>query len=91
VRYLLVGVLRLYRAVVSPLYGQVCRYYPSCSQYAMEAIGIHGALKGSWLAARRVSRCHPWSSGGLDPVPSTFHWPSMFQRHRAAAAPVGKE
>jgi putative membrane protein insertion efficiency factor len=90
-RYLLVGVLRLYRAIISPLYGQVCRYYPSCSQYALEAIRTHGALKGSWLAARRVSRCHPWASGGVDPVPANFHWPSMFQRHRATAAPVGKE
>jgi putative membrane protein insertion efficiency factor len=89
-KYLLVGVLRIYRAVISPLYGQVCRYYPSCSQYALEAIRTHGALKGCLLAARRIVRCHPWARGGVDPVPSTFRWPS-FHRHRAAVAPAGKE
>ncbi len=62
-------VLRGYRAVISPLYGQVCRYYPSCSAYALEAVETHGAVRGSWLAARRLGRCHPWAAGGVDPVP----------------------
>ena len=63
--------LRAYRAVISPLYGEVCRYYPSCSAYALEAVTRHGSLRGSWLAARRLARCHPWAPGGYDPVPPT--------------------
>lgn len=69
-RLLLIGLLRAYRAVISPLYGQVCRYHPSCSAYALEAVRDHGALRGSWLAARRLGRCHPWAAGGYDPVPA---------------------
>ncbi|GAA4688196.1 membrane protein insertion efficiency factor YidD [Nocardioides nanhaiensis] len=68
--HLLITLLRIYRRVVSPLYGQVCRYYPSCSHYALEAVSVHGSLRGSWLAARRVARCHPWAAGGVDHVPS---------------------
>ena len=69
VRYLLIGFLRAYRLLISPLYGQVCRYHPSCSAYALQAVTEHGAAWGSWLAVRRVARCHPWAAGGLDPVP----------------------
>ena len=61
--------LRVYRAVVSPLYGDVCRYYPSCSAYALGAVQEHGLLFGSALAARRLARCHPWAEGGVDDVP----------------------
>jgi putative membrane protein insertion efficiency factor len=68
-KFLLLGLLRLYRFAVSPLYGQVCRYYPSCSAYALEAVEQHGAAKGSWLAARRLLRCHPWAAGGVDYPP----------------------
>ncbi|MCC3300923.1 membrane protein insertion efficiency factor YidD [Arthrobacter sp. zg-Y895] len=68
-RMLLIGLLMGYRKAVSPLYGQVCRFFPSCSAYALEAVTVHGAVKGSWLAFRRLVRCHPWNGGGVDPVP----------------------
>ena len=68
-RPLIVGFLKAYRLLISPLYGQVCRYYPSCSAYALEAVQVHGSIRGSWLAARRLIRCHPWAAGGVDPVP----------------------
>ena len=70
-RWLLIGFLRLYRLAISPLYGQVCRYHPSCSAYALTAVETHGSIRGTWLAARRLSRCHPWADGGYDPVPGT--------------------
>jgi putative membrane protein insertion efficiency factor len=71
VKYILIGFLKAYRALISPLYGQVCRYHPSCSAYALRAVQDHGAVRGSWLALRRLARCHPWSAGGYDPVPAT--------------------
>jgi uncharacterized protein len=70
-KYLLIVLLRAYRFAISPLYGQVCRYHPSCSAYALEAVTRHGSLRGGWLAVRRVGRCHPWAAGGYDPVPGT--------------------
>lgn len=70
VKHVLIALLRVYRAVVSPLYGEVCRYYPSCSAYALGAVQEHGSLRGSWLAVRRLARCHPWAAGGYDPVPA---------------------
>jgi putative membrane protein insertion efficiency factor len=66
---LLIGAVRLYRLMVSPFLPPACRFEPSCSSYAAEAIERHGALHGGWLAARRLARCHPFHSGGLDPVP----------------------
>ena len=61
--------VRAYRLVLSPWIGHACRFQPTCSAYALEALDRHGALRGSWLAARRVARCHPWGSAGYDPVP----------------------
>lgn len=63
-------VLKGYRAIISPLYGQVCRFFPSCSAYALEAVTVHGLGKGGVLAAKRLVRCHPWNDGGVDHVPS---------------------
>jgi putative membrane protein insertion efficiency factor len=75
-RNILILLLLAYRKVVSPLYGQVCRFFPSCSAYALEAVTVHGAVKGSWLAARRLARCHPWNAGGVDHVPAGHReWP----------------
>jgi uncharacterized protein len=65
----LVVLLRGYQLLLSPLLGPRCRFYPSCSAYAVEAITTHGALRGTYLAVRRLLRCHPWNPGGLDPVP----------------------
>jgi putative membrane protein insertion efficiency factor len=74
VRWFVVGFLRLYRRVISPLYGDVCRYYPSCSAYALEAVETHGSVRGGWLTIHRIGRCHPWAAGGVDPVPAEFSW-----------------
>ncbi len=85
-KYVLIGFLKAYRLLISPLYGNVCRYYPSCSAYALRAVQVHGAIKGSWLAGRRLLRCHPWSPGGYDPVPGT---PEFDEEMRETAAASG--
>ena len=84
-KFLLIALLRGYRYVISPLYGQVCRYHPTCSAYALQAVETHGALRGTYLAVRRVLRCHPWSAGGYDPVPLTH---SAAQKHRGEQCSV---
>ena len=81
-KYVLIGLLRVYRALISPLYGEVCRYYPSCSDYALEAVQVHGSIKGSWLATRRLARCHPWAAGGVDKVPPKTPPPERPERPR---------
>jgi len=73
--------VRIYRAVVSPLFPPRCRFWPSCSAYALEALEAHGAFRGSWLAIRRILRCHPFHPGGIDPVP-----PAEGARRRGSAA-----
>jgi len=65
----LIALVRVYQVVISPLVGPRCRFYPSCSSYAIEAMRVHGALRGSGMAAWRVLRCNPFNDGGLDPVP----------------------
>lgn len=68
-RNAVVAVLRAYRLIISPLYGDVCRYHPSCSAYALRAVQVRGVAVGSFLAVRRLARCHPWAAGGIDDVP----------------------
>ena len=68
-RQVLVALIRLYRIALSPLIGPACRFEPSCSSYAIEAIARRGVIRGGWLAARRIGRCHPWGGFGYDPVP----------------------
>jgi len=70
-RRLLIGLLRGYQYLISPLLGNHCRFYPTCSHYAIEAIETHGAVRGTGLALGRLLRCHPWHAGGYDPVPGT--------------------
>ena len=65
----LLGLVALYRVAISPWLGANCRFEPSCSAYAMEALRVHGAFRGTWLTAKRIGRCHPWGGSGYDPVP----------------------
>jgi putative membrane protein insertion efficiency factor len=69
VRTILIALIRFYRFAFSALFGHVCRFHPTCSAYAMEAINVHGCGKGCYYALRRVLRCHPWHAGGIDPIP----------------------
>ena len=68
-KFLLIAPLRFYRYAISPMLGRNCRFYPTCSEYAIVAVERHGALRGGLLAAKRVGRCHPFNPGGYDPVP----------------------
>lgn len=69
ISYILILPIKFYRYCISPMLPAACRYTPSCSQYATEAISKHGPIKGLWLAIKRISRCHPWGGSGYDPVP----------------------
>ncbi|MDH5391843.1 MAG: membrane protein insertion efficiency factor YidD [Gammaproteobacteria bacterium] len=72
-RRLFIYIIRAYQIVLSPVLGQHCRFTPSCSSYAIEALQNHGILRGSWLATKRLFSCHPWHEGGYDPVPEHKH------------------
>lgn len=67
-KILFIGLIRFYQLFISPLFPPTCRFYPTCSQYAIEAIKKKGALRGGWLAVKRIAKCHPFHSGGYDPV-----------------------
>ncbi len=71
-RIVLINLIKFYKYFISPLLGPRCRFYPSCSSYGLEAIQLHGAIKGSYLALRRLLKCHPFNEGGIDPVPKKF-------------------
>jgi len=72
-RVVLKYLIRAYQLTISPMLGPCCRFHPTCSHYGMEAIDRHGALRGSWLTLKRISRCHPFHEGGFDPVPKHSH------------------
>jgi hypothetical protein len=84
-RYLLIGLFRVWQLLVSPTYGQTCRFYPSCSAYGVEAVRTHGAVKGLALTVWRILRCNPWNRGGVDPVP---HPKSLHEAPDPAVEPV---
>jgi putative membrane protein insertion efficiency factor len=69
ISWILIKLVRFYQIFISPLIGPRCRFYPTCSSYTIEAITLHGPIKGSWLAIKRISKCHPGNPGGVDPVP----------------------
>lgn len=71
---ILLALIRAYQYLLSPWVGGSCRYWPTCSEYAREAIELHGALKGGWMMVARIGRCHPYGAGGVDPVPQQFRW-----------------
>jgi len=81
----LVGMIRVYQVVLSPMTGPTCKYYPSCSHYAVQAIRTHGALRGTGLALWRILRCNPWSLGGVDDVPPSRPRRNSLTREDAAA------
>jgi putative membrane protein insertion efficiency factor len=68
-RRIIIGLIRFYQYAISPMRPPTCRYFPTCSVYAVEAVEKYGAMRGGWMALRRVMRCHPWNDGGYDPVP----------------------
>ncbi|WP_374325523.1 membrane protein insertion efficiency factor YidD [Azonexus sp.] len=68
-KLVLIALVRFYQYAISPLFGRRCRYFPTCSEYTVDAIRKYGAVKGGWLGIKRIFRCHPWHPGGYDPVP----------------------
>lgn len=90
-RNLALSLLHGYRATISHVYGDVCKYYPSCSAYAVGAVQQHGALVGSALTARRLARCHPWAGGGIDDVPLRKNFRYALTRHGFVVPTPGKD
>ena len=86
--HLLRGIVRAYQFVLSPILGRQCRFLPTCSHYAMEALETHGGIKGGWLAAKRIVRCHPFAAAGYDPVPGA---PAPGKASAPPAVPAGRD
>ncbi|CUB00410.1 putative membrane protein insertion efficiency factor [Thiomonas bhubaneswarensis] len=84
-KHILIGLVRLYRLLLSPWVGGQCRFYPTCSQYTIEALERHGAAAGTYLGAARILRCQPWCLGGHEPVPEVFTWAPWRHRDEADA------
>lgn len=78
-KYLLMGIIKFYKKIISPLFPPCCKYYPTCSSYALEAVRKYGFFRGGWLAVWRILRCNPWSMGGVDYVPDKF---DILGRHK---------
>ena len=78
-KYIFMGFIKIYKKIISPLFPPCCKYHPTCSSYALEALKKHGIIKGGWLAVWRILRCNPWSDGGIDYVPDKF---DNLGRHR---------
>src|SRR3954469_4438597 len=87
-KLILIGLIHIYRWTLSPLLGPSCRFEPSCSAYAEEAIRRHGAARGAWLALRRIARCHPFCRGGIDPVPARTEPGQSGERRAAVREPL---
>jgi uncharacterized protein len=87
----LLVLVRAYQLLVSPLLGPVCRYAPSCSSYGATALRRHGAVRGTWLTARRLARCHPWAAGGWDPVPERGAGGASGRPHTGGGAETGDQ
>ncbi|MGN0618207.1 MAG: membrane protein insertion efficiency factor YidD [Ruminiclostridium sp.] len=87
-KYLFIGLIRLYRMTLSKLKPPCCRFYPTCSAYGIEALKRFGTVKGGYLTIKRIVRCNPFSAGGYDPVPEEFHF---FRRERKGTARKGKD
>lgn len=85
-QYALMGLIKGYQLLVSPLLGPTCKYYPSCSRYGLEAVRRHGAVRGSVMAAWRVLRCNPWSNGGVDEVPAKGE--PLFRTHQTSTVTI---
>lgn len=83
IKTLLIAPIRFYRYFLSPWIGRQCRFNPTCSAYAIEAIEQHGAGLGFWLMLKRLARCHPWAAGGLDPVPPAHNGSNCCSEHRS--------
>ena len=88
---LLLLMLRVYRYLLSPWVGGGCRYWPTCSEYAREAIDTHGAARGSYMALARLARCHPYGAGGVDPVPAQFRWRCWCGEHESGRPDAGNK
>jgi len=93
VKYLFMGLIRVYQWTISPLLGPVCRFHPSCSHYGYEAMSVHGAIKGTYLTVWRILRCNPWNSGGVDPVPPRTRrpWRLPERNKRSEPEPHGRK
>lgn len=74
IRYSMIALVRVYQLCLSPLVGPRCKFYPSCSEYSVRALAVHGAVKGLLLSVARICRCHPWQAGGVNPVPPAGSW-----------------